>query len=144
MKKVSLITSGLLLFTLLFLGLSSCTNNKTKVLGVDELLTQAEGLVGEKITVDGKCSHVCEKSGMKLFLEDSTKNITVRAESNSTLGKFDDNCVDKNVRVTGVLVKDVAEVSDHHATTSADSVVCESEAKQNMYHIAAESYRVIE
>lgn len=144
MKKVSFITTGLLLFTLIFASLGSCTGNKTKVFEVDELMSQAEGLVGEKVTVDGKCTHVCEKSGMKLFLMDSTKNITVRAESNSTLGKFDESCVDKNVRVTGILVEDLVVEADHHDTNIIDTVKCESDAQTTMYHIATESYRVID
>lgn len=144
MKKVSFITTGLLLFALIFVSLCSCTENKTKVLGVDELMTQAEGLVGEKITVDGICTHVCEKSGMKLFLMGSNENMSVRAESSGALGKFDENCVDKNVRVTGVLVEDSVVVAEHHETPNLDSVKCENDAKTTMYHIVAESYTVIE
>lgn len=88
----------------IFLG--SCSGNQAdKTLGVDKLLTDAELLTGQIVTVEAVCTHVCSKSGMKLFLNDGGDQ-TVRVESNSTIGKFDKEAVDKTVRVRGTLVEE--------------------------------------
>jgi len=75
-------------------------------MNVDELLMNAASLTGETVVVEGLCTHVCAKSGMKLFLQGSDQAHTLRAESDATLGKFDPNSADKQVRLRGKLVED--------------------------------------
>ena len=88
-----------------FLILSGCTGN-SKTLTVDNVLSNPEEFVGQLITVEGFATHVCQKSGMKLFLQGSSDAQSIRAESNSTLGKFNEECVDNKVVVKGTLVED--------------------------------------
>ena len=88
-----------------FLILSGCTGN-SKTLTVDNVLSNPEEFVGQLITVEGFAPHVCQKSGMKLFLQGSSDAQSIRAESNSTLGKFNEECVDNKVVVKGTLVED--------------------------------------
>lgn len=99
----TLFTTITVVFSLLVL--SGCSGN-SKTLTVDNVLSNPEEFVGQPITVEGVATHVCSKSGMKLFLQGNTKEQTLRAESSSTLGKFDEACVDNKVVVKGTLVED--------------------------------------
>ena len=91
------------LTTILFLY-TNCTGNR--VMNVDDLLKNAESLVGQDVVVEGLCTHVCAKSGMKLLLQGSDKQQTLRAESGSSLGKFNPESIDKQVMVRGKLVEE--------------------------------------
>lgn len=87
--------------------LSGCAgNSNSKPMNVDDLLTNAASLIDEQVVVDGLCTHVCQKSGMKLFLQGSGEAQTVRVESDATLGKFDPENAGKKVRVWGKLVEE--------------------------------------
>ena len=81
-------------------------NSNSKPMSVDDLLTNAASLIDETVIVDGLCTHICQKSGMKLLLQGSDAAHTVRAESDATLGKFDPENVGKRVRVRGKLVEE--------------------------------------
>lgn len=86
---------------------ASCTgNSNAKPMSVDELLTNAASMIDETVIVDGLCTHVCEKSGMKLFLQGSDATNTLRAESDATLGKFDPENIGQRVRIRGKLVEE--------------------------------------
>lgn len=92
---------------LLFLFFTGCGGNAQKeTLTVDNVLADPALYVGKTVAVEGVCSHVCSKSGMKLFIKGSSDAQTLRAESNSTLGKFNEESVDKKVRVKGTLVEE--------------------------------------
>lgn len=90
-----------------FVLLTACGGSAQKeTLTVDNVLSDPAAYVGQTVTVEGVCSHVCSKSGMKLFIQGASEDKTLRAESNSRLGKFDEESVDKKVRVKGTLVED--------------------------------------
>jgi hypothetical protein len=128
------------ILTISIIFIAGCTGKKTGVTEIDEIILNAESLAGESVIIEGLCTHVCEKSGMKLFLKDVESEQTIRAESSATLGKFDPDCVDKYVRVRGTIVKD-EQVTDN--THSHNSEVCEGEASAFQFHIAAEQYQII-
>jgi len=67
-------------------SVADCSGNRP--MNVDELLMNAESLAGETVIVEGLCTHVCDKSGMKLFLQGTDKTQTLRAESDATLGQI--------------------------------------------------------
>lgn len=97
----------LLVLSVTLLLFADCTgNNENKPMNVDELLMNAEALAGETVIVEGRCTHICAKSGMKLFLQGKDKEHTLRAESDAMLGKFDPNSANRQVRVRGKLVED--------------------------------------
>ena len=133
------------LLSLLFVAFTSvllinCSGSgKSKVMSVDELMVNAETMIGDDVIVEGFCTHVCSKSGMKLFLKGEESDQTIRAESGSTLGKFDPESVDKYVRVRGKIVLDKQEADVHEH----EGEECEAEASQILYHIAAEHYQII-
>lgn len=103
---------------------SGCTGNSQKeTLTVDNLLASPGEYVGQSVTVKGLATHVCAKSGMKLFLQGSTDAQSIRAESNSTLGKFNEACVDNPVVVKGTLVEE--------RITEADLKKMEKEIAEN-------------
>jgi len=113
-------------------------------MNVDELLMNAESLAGETVIVEGLCTHVCDKSGMKLFLQGTDKTKTLRAESDATLGKFDPASVNRNVRVRGKLVEELS--SDNSLASHEEKVEsCETEQTgKKLYYIAATSYQIID
>ncbi|MFA7104293.1 MAG: hypothetical protein WC165_04040 [Dysgonamonadaceae bacterium] len=140
---LSVITLSVILLSVMFMG---CTNN-VKTLSVDELLEQASALAGKQVVIEGIATHVCQKSGMKLFLKGNADDKTIRAESNSSIGKFDPNAVDKKVRVQGILVEEIVKEADHHETENlvTDSAACETEQNtQKTYYIAADAYQIIQ
>lgn len=120
--------SLLIVSTILILG---CQNTQKNMKTVDNVLSQADQLVGETVIVEGLCTHVCAKSGMKLFLQsDDPDEQTIRVESNGNLGKFDQTAVDKKVRVTGKLVEeriDEAYLQDLEKKIAANTVVSHGE-----------------
>lgn len=99
--------------------LTSCFNNtnkkekevatstaKSEVVGlkqVDELLADAEGLIGKEITVEGICTHLCKHGGSKMFLMGD--NNTLRIES-CELKSFPQSCVNSIVRVKGTVAEE--------------------------------------
>lgn len=101
----TLFTTITVIFSCLIL--SGCAGNSQKgPLTVDNILSNPDEYIGQSVTVEGLATHVCKKSGMKLFLQGSTEDKSIRAESNSTLGKFNEECVDNKVIVKGTLVED--------------------------------------
>lgn len=138
-----LMAAALLLFT-------HCTGNgKQTPMQVDEVMAISETLAGETVIVEGLCTHVCSKSGMKLFLQDSDQSITLRAESDATLGKFDTTCVGRQVRVRGILIKETIDETLHHDLPAEPAEIdgvdhCETEdTAAPSFHIAAISYQIL-
>ncbi len=105
MKQRTSFTTFAVVFS--FLVFSGCTGSSEKgTLTVDNLLSNPGEYVGQPVTVEGLATHVCAKSGMKLFLQGSSDTQSIRAESNSTLGKFNEACVDNKVVVKGTFVEE--------------------------------------
>lgn len=133
----------LLVLSVTLLLFADCAGNR-RPMNVDELMMNAEALAGETVIVEGLCTHVCTKSGMKLFLQGTDKTQTLRAESDATLGKFDPASVEKNVRVRGKLVEE--QISDNSPVSHGEEGEgCETEqAAEKIYYIAATSYQIID
>ncbi|KUK75811.1 MAG: hypothetical protein XD92_1502 [Proteiniphilum acetatigenes] len=133
----------LLVLSVTLLLFAHCAGNR-RPMNVDELMMNAEALAGETVIVEGLCTHVCTKSGMKLFLQGTDKTQTLRAESDATLGKFDPASVEKNVRVRGKLVEE--QISDNSPVSHGEEGEgCETEqAAEKIYYIAATSYQIID
>lgn len=111
MKNLQLIP--LILFSVVLF--SGCNGKKSEnksvekdsvistVFTVDSLLVSAEQLVNKTVTVEGDCSHLCVRSGKKLFLEGSSNAVSIRAEADKA---FRQECIKKRVRVTGKLIEE--------------------------------------
>lgn len=75
------------------------------VLQVDDVLAAADSLVGDTVTFEGVCTHICKHAGRKIFLMGSDDTQTIRIES-ASLGSFKPECVNHIVTVTGVVRED--------------------------------------
>ena len=76
------------------------------VFTVDEVLAQGDSLVGQTITVEGLCTHLCKHGGKKAFLMGESDKSSLRCEAKPELGKFDTDAINNELVVTGVLVED--------------------------------------
>lgn len=110
MLKKSLYLS-LLAVAALFAACGNATKNTKSdaaapaTLQVDDLLANADSLVGDTVTFEGVCTHICKHAGRKIFLMGSDDTQTIRVES-ASLGSFKPECVNHIVTVTGVLRED--------------------------------------
>lgn len=138
MKSKGSILFSILIVPIIFIV--GCTGNNKNLTEIGDIILNAESMIDQHVIVEGLCTHVCEKGGMKLFLKDTESEQTIRAESGAFLGKFDPNCVDKYVRVRGTIVKD-NQLTD--STKVHHTEVCEGEATQIQFHIEAEQYQII-
>ena len=109
MKHLSLLL--LLALSAMSLTLTSCSGNKSAqpsadqqsasvALDVDSLLTTAESLIDQQVTVEGVCTHTCKHGATKIFLQGSDNTMIIRCEA-AELGSFSQDCVHNVVRVTG-------------------------------------------
>lgn len=115
----------------------STATERTDLLEIDELLASADSLVGKEVTIEGVCTHTCRHGARKIFLMGSDDTQIIRVESGK-LGHFDPQCVNRIVRVTGVLEEQrvdeaylvawetqaKAQTDERHGTTEAG---CDSE-----------------
>ena len=98
------------------LALFSCNEKKNdekeqecqtvKVMNVDEMLAAAENHVGDTITVEGMCTHVCSHSGRKMFLKGSDDSQMLRVESVELGEPFKQECIDHTVAVKGIVMEE--------------------------------------
>lgn len=84
---------------------STETSKPSEVMQVDDLLSNAETLVGETVVVDGVCTHICRHGGKKLFLMGSDDTKTIRVEAGGDIGSFSQETVNSIVEVKGVLME---------------------------------------
>ena len=99
---------------LLTLSLASCGNKQQKasndaagdqkesVMQIDDLLSNAEALVGKTVKIEGVCTHTCKHGAKKMFLMGSDDKNVVRVEAGK-LGAFDTKVVNSVVQVDGIL-----------------------------------------
>ncbi|HHU96379.1 MAG TPA: hypothetical protein GXX67_03840 [Petrimonas sp.] len=77
----------------------------SKTMQVDDLLNNAEGLVGETVVVDGVCTHICRHGGKKIFLMGSDDTQIIRVEASDNIGSFSQETVNSIVEVKGILME---------------------------------------
>lgn len=112
-------------------------------LQVDDVLAGADALVGDTVTFEGVCTHICKHAGRKIFLMGSDDTQTIRVES-ASLGSFKPECVNHIVTVTGVLREDrideaylqrweaqlAARAAEEHGNNGAAGCDTEKKARQ--------------
>ncbi len=145
------------------IGLASCSKTAEKqetIYSIDEVYAQADSLLGDTITFQGVCSHLCKHGGRKAFLM-GTQSDTVYTDNDTIIrprilrvegakmGNFDAACINNIVRVKGVLhafevqPEPVAanNPAEQHGT---DGNGCETEkAAIKGYYAEAVSYQII-
>ena len=105
------------------------TDNTTKTtqaataMEIDNVLAEAEALVGQEVMIEGICSHICKHGGTKIFMMGSDDTKTLRIEA-AKLGSFDQKCANSIVKVKGILREeriDEAYLQRWEATVSAQT-----------------------
>ncbi len=131
--------------------LGACTKStpKTEVIyTIDEVYAQADSLLGDTITFQGVCTHLCKHGGRKAFLMGSDESRILRVEG-AKMGNFDVACINNIVRVKGVLhsfeVQPQQVVADNSGEQHGeDGRGCETEQKAiKNYFAEAVSYQII-
>lgn len=102
---------------------------KQPVLTAGEFAQKAPELVDQTIILKGTAIHVCERSGMKLFLADNMESediVNVMAAEGQN--KFDPETIGKNYAVKGIVRAVIIEPANEEAEEECATDSC-SEAK---------------
>lgn len=103
----------LALAAIVAVGIVSCTKTQKSecedacgactTITVDSLMANAENMVGDTVTVEGVCSHLCSHGGRKAFIMGADSTL-LRCEATAEMGgAFSPECVGKTLKVTGVV-----------------------------------------
>lgn len=93
---------------ILALAAMACTEKKgvaeAAPLTVDSLMTAPEAYLGDTVTVEGTCSHLCKHGGRKAFLVGADSTTVLRCEATPEMGgAFAPDCVGKTLTVRGIV-----------------------------------------
>lgn len=79
------------------------TDEITDALTVDEVFETPDKYVGDTITLEGICSHLCSQGGKKAFLQGNADNVQIRCEAFPLMGEpFPKTTIHHPMRVTGI------------------------------------------
>lgn len=82
----------------------AATTDSIAAISVDEVLANPDSLVGQTITIEGVCSHLCKHGGKKAFVLGSGDSQLLRCESTPEMGgAFSKEIIHKPISVTGIL-----------------------------------------
>lgn len=96
MKKITL-------FAVLALVLTSCSQQA--VITVDDFASKAPGLEGQTVILQGTATHVCSKSGRKVFLAGESEDASVTVFAGENMGKYDPETIGKVYTVKGKVIE---------------------------------------
>lgn len=90
------------------LAAMSCTQKKEVAepapLTVDSLMTEAGAFLGDTVTVEGTCSHLCKHGGRKAFLVGADSTTVLRCEATPEMGgAFAPDCAGRTMTVRGIV-----------------------------------------
>ena len=72
-------------------------------LTVDEIFETPDKYVGDTISIEGVCSHLCSQGGKKAFLQGNADNVQIRCEAFPLMGEpFPKSCIHQPMTVTGI------------------------------------------
>ena len=139
------------------------------VVTIDQLMVNAEQLVGKEVHLKGLVNHVCAHSGKRCILKNAAGNLSIRIEATEGLEGFDKEIAGNDIEVSGILrVKrlDSASIDKFEAEVKAKHDAedggenCSSEManikemrdwmKENnkdyyaIYYVEGENYEVVE
>ena len=170
----------LLYLALITCLMASCGNKKSNesaevnetaitIYALDDLLKDADQLVGQMIQVKGDVTHVCVHSGKRCFIVGEDENVTLRVEAGGEIESFSQELIGSQLLVTGILSerrltqKEIAEMED--ATNEkakledSSAETCQAELSNinrmrewmkernkdyySIFHVDGESYEVL-
>ncbi len=120
----------LFLATMAIFGTTVAQDN-TKVVSVEELLGNISALVGQEVTVKGRSTHVCSRSGNKIFLASTDGKRTLRFNAGSLLKQFDRQAAAKTVTITGTVFEQRISMDD---LNKQEQAAIEAEKEQKKAH----------
>lgn len=143
-----------ILAAMLTLGMVSCTKKaaEVKALSVEEALVQAPDMVDNEVTVEGLCVGICRHGGRKAFLRTEDERILL-VMAGEGMEAFAPECVDKTIRVKGLMRAFVPEPREEEACTEEhadgeEHECCKHEAKAAdvpgiIYYVEASEYEAM-
>ncbi len=76
------------------------------IVSVDSLLADPDRYVGQVITIEGECSHLCAHGGRKAFILGSDENTIIRCDGTEEMGwAFPEDAPGHMMKVTGEFVE---------------------------------------
>jgi hypothetical protein len=138
------------------------TEGEAPLVTLAGLASSAENYNGKTITVSGMVTHVCKEGGQKMFLTDSSRELSLKVVVTKSIPEFAIALEGSMVEVTGQLMVTVIENNseDHHggeemnegtiraendaSDTSADSINTNEACTANIsYQLEATSFKEI-
>lgn len=112
-------------------------------ISVDSLMAVASEYVGDTVTVEGTCAHLCKHGGTKAFLTGADSTVILRCQATAEMGgAFAPDCIGKPLSVRGVVCEVPVAQPDSSACAN-DSIGhnCDTERQAvKDYYIEALSY----
>lgn len=111
MKKTSIFTI-LALFCLVLVSCGGSSKSESAegsagTISVDQLLADAENLVGDTVVIEGVCSHLCRHGGRKAFVVGSADSVLIRCEAFPLMGEpFPKSTIHQPIQVKGVVCEE--------------------------------------
>jgi hypothetical protein len=158
MKK----TLTILVSVLLLIACNSETKNSKDtaediaVIALTDIESSADQMKEKAISVSGMVTHVCKHGGQKMFITDSSGDISLKVVVTESIPEFDIALEGSNVEVTGKLVIAVLEQEGEgheEGMENAEKEECETEADSSgqedacaasiTYHLEATSFKEI-
>ncbi|WP_304472697.1 hypothetical protein [uncultured Duncaniella sp.] len=108
MKKTS-IFSILAVFCMIMISCGGSSKSAAEAsadnaVSVDEVLANADNMLGDTIVVEGVCSHLCAHGGKKAFIAGAADSIMLRCEAFPLMGEpFPKSVVRRPMQVKGIL-----------------------------------------
>ncbi|PKQ65473.1 hypothetical protein BZG02_00245 [Labilibaculum filiforme] len=94
------------------------TLTESSVETIDQLMINAENLVGKQVNISGLVNHVCAHSGKRCILKNSTGRLSIRVEATGSLEGFDKEIAGQVIKVSGILREkrmDIASIDEWEA-----------------------------
>lgn len=90
-------------------GSSTASNEASEqsTVNVDEVLANADNMIGDTLVIEGVCSHLCAHGGKKAFVVGSADSIMIRCEAMPLMGEpFAKSAIRRPVQVKGILCEE--------------------------------------
>lgn len=125
MKKLAIFAFAAVALVAASCGSKTTTENEATAevatISVDSVLVNPDALVGDTITIEGVCSHLCKHGGTKAFILGTNENTMLRCNATEEMGgRFPAECIHKALTVTGVLCEE----------RISEETVCQLEAQR--------------
>ncbi|MDL2222795.1 hypothetical protein LJB98_01690 [Bacteroidales bacterium OttesenSCG-928-M11] len=82
---------------------NTTTDVYTSAYTLDSLLSNADNLIDQTVTVRGSVTHTCKHSGKRCFIVGEDPNISMRVEAKGEIGGFNRELVGSELAITGVV-----------------------------------------